>query len=83
MIDSVKQYLKAPEWRKQHRWRRAIWHMMSSIGLTGVHALPLNRRWVEIESLGHPPFQLFTARHLSLVHRRHDRGGLTQRQVAR
>src|SRR3954467_10007046 len=48
MIDSVKQYLKAPEWRKQHRWRRAVWHVMSSVGLTGVHALPLNRRWVDI-----------------------------------
>jgi predicted MPP superfamily phosphohydrolase len=41
-------YLKTPEWRSQHRWRRAIWNTMSRFGLTGVHALPLNRRWVEI-----------------------------------
>jgi predicted MPP superfamily phosphohydrolase len=41
-------YLKQPEWRSQHRWRRAIWSTMSRVGLTGVHALPLNRRWVEI-----------------------------------
>src|SRR3954466_14955017 len=48
MLDTLKNYLKSPEWRRQHRWRRAIWHAMSSIGLTGIHALPLNRRWVDI-----------------------------------
>src|SRR5512140_1785875 len=41
-------YLKHPEWRRQHRWRHAIWRTMSRVGLTGLHALPLNRRWVEI-----------------------------------
>ena len=41
-------YLKEPEWRRQHRWRKAIWNGMSRMGLTGAHALPLNRRWVEI-----------------------------------
>jgi uncharacterized protein len=41
-------YLKQPEWRRQQRWRKAIWNTMSRIGLTGVHALPLSRRWVEI-----------------------------------
>jgi hypothetical protein len=41
-------YLENPEWGSQHRWRKAIWHAMSRVGLTGVHALPLNRRWVEI-----------------------------------
>src|SRR5438045_9186262 len=41
-------YLKKPEWGSQHRWRRAIFNTMSRVGLTGVHALPLNRRWVEI-----------------------------------
>jgi hypothetical protein len=41
-------YLKDPEWRRQHRWRKAIWNTMSRMGLTGAHALPLNRRWVEI-----------------------------------
>ncbi|HTL30254.1 MAG TPA: metallophosphoesterase [Tepidisphaeraceae bacterium] len=48
MVDGIKQYLKHPEWRKQHKWRKAIWTTMSRMGLTGVHALPLNRRWVEI-----------------------------------
>lgn len=48
MVDAVKQYLKHPEWRKQLRWRRAIWRTMARVGLTGVHALPLNRRWVDI-----------------------------------
>ncbi|HEY8665627.1 MAG TPA: metallophosphoesterase, partial [Tepidisphaeraceae bacterium] len=32
----------------------AIWHTMSRMGLTGVHALPLNRRWVEIHRRGMP-----------------------------
>ena len=45
---AVKQYLKSPEWRKQHRWRRALWTTMGRMGLTGIHALPMNRRWVEI-----------------------------------
>jgi uncharacterized protein len=47
-MDGIKAYLKTPEWRKQHRWRRAIFNAMSRFGLTGVHALPINRRWVEI-----------------------------------
>lgn len=41
-------YLQNPEWRRQHRWRRAIWRTMSRVGLSGAHALPMNRRWVEI-----------------------------------
>ena len=48
MVDDVLEYLKTPHWRRQHRWRRAIWQTMSRVGLTGVYALPLNRRWVEI-----------------------------------
>jgi predicted MPP superfamily phosphohydrolase len=48
MVEFFANYLKNPEWRRQHRWRQAIWHGMSRIGLTGAHALPLNRRWVEI-----------------------------------
>ena len=41
-------YLQNPEWRKQHRWRKAIYTGLSRMGLTGVHALPMNRRWVDI-----------------------------------
>src|SRR5687768_14807094 len=47
-------YLKEPEWRRQHRWRKAIWNGMSRMGLTGAHALPLNRRWVEIHRRAMP-----------------------------
>lgn len=54
MVGFVANYLKNPEWRKQHRWRRAIWHAMSRVGLTGAHALPLNRRWVEIARVKMP-----------------------------
>src|SRR5438874_11906782 len=48
MVEGVLKFLKHPEWRRQHRWRRAIWHTMSRMGLTGMHALPVNRRWVDI-----------------------------------
>ncbi len=47
-MESVVRYLKTPHWRRQHRWRKAVWHAMSSVGLTGLHALPLSRRWVDI-----------------------------------
>lgn len=48
MVEGIFKYLKQPEWRRQHLWRRAIWRTMSRVGLTGIHALPVNRRWVEI-----------------------------------
>lgn len=48
MVDDVVQYLKTPEWKRQLRWRKTIWHTMSRVGLTGMHLLPLNRRWIEI-----------------------------------
>jgi uncharacterized protein len=48
MYEGVKDYLKNADWRTQHGWRRAVWHTMSRMGLTGAHALPLNRRWVDI-----------------------------------
>src|SRR5947207_1786474 len=47
-MEGLVRYLKHPEWRRQHRWRRAIWRTMSRLGMTGMHALPLNRRWVDI-----------------------------------
>jgi predicted MPP superfamily phosphohydrolase len=49
MSQSVKDFLKNAEWHRQHGWRRAIWQTMSHVGLTGLHALPLNRRWVDIQ----------------------------------
>src|SRR4051812_16955513 len=48
MVHAVVRYLKHPEWRRQHRWRHAVWRTMSRVGLTGVHALPMSRRWVDI-----------------------------------
>ena len=29
MVEALVEYLKTPEWRRQHRWRKAIWHTMS------------------------------------------------------
>lgn len=54
MVEFLANYLKNPQWRRQHRWRRAVWQTMSRLGLTGVHALPLNRRWVEIARVAMP-----------------------------
>jgi predicted MPP superfamily phosphohydrolase len=48
LVEALVNYLKTPEWRRQHRWRRAIWNTMSRVGLTGAYALPLNRRWIDI-----------------------------------
>jgi predicted MPP superfamily phosphohydrolase len=48
MMDALLQFLNKPQWNRQHRWRHAIWRNMSRLGLTGMHALPLSRRWVEI-----------------------------------
>ncbi len=48
MVEELKKYLRDPHWRRQHRWRRAIWMTMSRLGMTGMHALPMNRRWVDI-----------------------------------
>jgi predicted MPP superfamily phosphohydrolase len=48
MMDDLYAYLKNPVWHRQHRWRKALWIGMSSVGLTGMHALPLNKKWVDI-----------------------------------
>jgi len=48
VLDAIKHFLKTPQWRHQHGWRRAIWDVMNRVGLTGIHALPMNRRWVDI-----------------------------------
>ena len=27
MLNFVAEFLKNPDWRRQHRWRKAIWHI--------------------------------------------------------
>jgi uncharacterized protein len=53
-VEEIKKYLKHPEWRRQHGWRKAIWTAMARMGLTGTHVLPMNRRWVEIHRRNMP-----------------------------
>ena len=60
MVEAVKKYLKTPHWRRQHLWRKAIWNAMSHMGLTGAHALPMNRRWIEIHRRKMPRHDLTT-----------------------
>jgi uncharacterized protein len=45
---SLFNYLHQPHWRKQHAWRQAIWRGLSTMGLTGLHVLPVHARWVDI-----------------------------------
>jgi uncharacterized protein len=48
MFESFLNYLHTPHWKRQHRWRRAVWNAMNRVGLTGLHAAPVHRRWIEI-----------------------------------
>jgi hypothetical protein len=48
VVDDVIEYLRNPIWRRQRRWRHAVWKTVSHVGLTGIHTLPVNRRWVDI-----------------------------------
>ena len=54
MIDEVFDYLRNPNWRRQHQWRKALWTNLHRVGLTGLHGLPLNRRWVDIHRRAMP-----------------------------
>jgi predicted MPP superfamily phosphohydrolase len=45
----VLDYLREPDWRRQQRWRKALFDTMARLGLTGLHALPLHRRWIDIQ----------------------------------
>jgi uncharacterized protein len=54
MLETFLHFLKTPDWRRQHNWRRAIWMNMHRVGLTGMHALPVNRRWVDIHRRSMP-----------------------------
>lgn len=54
MVEELVSYLKNPHWGRQHRWRKAIWSTMARVGLTGAHALPVNRRWIEIHRRAMP-----------------------------
>jgi hypothetical protein len=49
LLDDFSDYLNNPHWGRQHAWRRAIWRTMARVGLTGTHALPINRRWIDIQ----------------------------------
>src|SRR5690349_11195532 len=54
MVAMVAKYLESAEWRSQHKWRKAVWNAMARMGLTGLHGLPMNRRWVEIHRRNMP-----------------------------
>src|SRR5436305_1079999 len=47
-MQSLHDFFHHPEWKRQGPWRKAIFDAMSRLGLTGLHALPLHRRWIDI-----------------------------------
>jgi len=54
MMSRLFEYLNKPHWGRQEKWRRAIWMNMARLGLTGMHSLPVNRRWVDIHRRSMP-----------------------------
>jgi predicted MPP superfamily phosphohydrolase len=44
-------YLEHAHWQRQGRWRQAVWQIMGNTGLTGIHAWPMHRDWVEFSFL--------------------------------
>jgi len=44
----LRNFLHTPNWRNQLRWRTMVWKGMANLGLTGLHALPVSRLWVEL-----------------------------------
>jgi uncharacterized protein len=50
----LRRFLDRPHWKRQHRWRTALWHGMASLGLTGLHVLPVHGRWVEVHRRSMP-----------------------------
>lgn len=48
VVEDLVHYFKTPHWGRQHAWRKAIWSTMARVGLTGLHGLPLNRRWIDV-----------------------------------
>jgi len=51
-------YLRTPHWQRQSPWRRAVWQSMNSLGLTGLHVLPLHHNWIETHRRWMPLFGL-------------------------
>jgi uncharacterized protein len=49
MVDTLGKYFGSRHWQRQLPVRSAIWHAMGRVGLTGMHALPLSRRWIDIQ----------------------------------
>ncbi|MBC7785698.1 MAG: metallophosphoesterase [Burkholderiales bacterium] len=48
MMKELLNFLHTPNWDNQHRWRTFVWNGMAGLGLTGLHAFPVSRHWVEV-----------------------------------
>lgn len=47
-------YFHDPRWKSQSAWRKAIFDAMARMGLTGLHAMPMHRHWIEIHRRSMP-----------------------------
>lgn len=54
MVESILRFAKTPLWKSQHGWRWAIWQGLNSLGLTGLHGLPLHNAWIDVRRLRMP-----------------------------
>jgi hypothetical protein len=63
MVRQLLNFLHTPNWGRQHKWRRMVWQGMAGVGLTGVHALPVARHWVDVQRLNMPMANLDPAFH--------------------
>ena len=43
--------LHRPDWRRQFGVRRRVWHALGRLGLTGLHAAPIHRGWLDVRRL--------------------------------
>lgn len=43
-----------PDWRAEYRGRKKLWRALGKLGLTGVHAAPVHRQWLDVRRLSMP-----------------------------
>lgn len=49
--NTINDALHKPDWRRQWSLRGRVWRTMSRLGLTGLHAAPIHRKWLDVQRL--------------------------------
>ena len=74
MVEAIRRYLGTPHWPRQRNWRARVWTWMNATGLTGLHILPLHRRWIDVRKIDmpmaglDPAFEKFRVVQISDIH---------------